>query len=300
MNCVGPISKQELADRVDQLASLSCVNAIVQPLMSYLQMPFEQQDLQRIVDLVAHDNSLTAQCLHMANSPLFGRSQPITSAKAAVIALGLQRMREIVLSCYVLRLMPEGLADPDPAVFWEHSLACALLARRLAKRLGFRDPEQAYLAGLLHDLGFVVNLHIVPNAFLEVIRQAGKQQRDILQAEQEILGFDHCETGRLLAEHWGLAAPVLLTISHHHHPSVDSGQAALISLVTLCDRVCRRDGLGFGYREDAAPLDIEAPIARLKSEWPLAATMNWTKLKCELGEYVSDIRKLISVLFRMH
>jgi len=300
MTCATALSERELVQRIDQLASLSCVNAIVQPLMSYLQLPFEQQDMQRIIDLVSHDSSLTAQCLHMANSPLFGRSQAITSAKGAVIAIGLQRMRDIVLSCYVLRLMPSGLTNPNPAVFWEHSLACALLARRLAKRIGVRDPEQAYLAGLLHDLGFVVNLHVAPQAFLEVLRRAGNQQGDILQVERDILGFDHCDTGALLAERWELARPVLQTISLHHRPTTGSEHQGLVTLITFCDRICRHYRLGYGYAEQSSPqTDNVDIIDSLKAEWPLARTVDWPKLQTELVDYVADVRKLISVLFRL-
>jgi HD-like signal output (HDOD) protein len=67
-------------------------------------------------------------------------------------------MREIAMSCCVLKLLPESADNVNPVVLWEHSLACAFVCRRIAKRIGMDDPEQAYIAGLLHDIGFIVNL----------------------------------------------------------------------------------------------------------------------------------------------
>lgn len=118
--------REELIQKIDQVVSIPSTEAILQPLVSYLQQPLENLDLQRVVDLISHDNSLAAQCLHMANSPLFGRWQTITTTRGAVIALGLQRMRDIAVACSVLKLLPGGWDEKNPVVFWEHSLACAL------------------------------------------------------------------------------------------------------------------------------------------------------------------------------
>jgi HD-like signal output (HDOD) protein len=294
------ISTEELQKRVNEMASIPCVSAIIQPLISYLGMPFESQDMQRIVDLVSHDNSLTAQCLHMANSPLYGRCQPITTARAAVIALGLQRMREIVLSCSMLKMMPAGTAG-DATVFWEHSLACAFVARRLAKRIGVRDPEQVYMAGLLHDLGFVVNLRIEATAFAEAVRIARSRRCDITIVEEELLGFTHCQSGSLLAEQWKLGAPIQQTIRHHHAKAPgESDHSSLVALITFSDRVCRRHGVGYGYEEDLAVLSDSHDLVRaFVQTWPSAANVNWAQVCADMEEYLKDVRKLVSVLFRL-
>src|SRR3954454_1423796 len=142
MNATVQARREAFLTQIEELDAIPSVEAIVVPLISYLQQPLEQVDTQRVIDLISHDNSLSAQCLHMANSPLYGRWQAITTTRGAVIALGLQRMRDIALSCCVLKLMPGGWDDKNPVVFWEHSLACALVARRIAKRVGMKDPEQ--------------------------------------------------------------------------------------------------------------------------------------------------------------
>ena len=297
---IGP-SFETLSAQIEQLASMPTVESILQPLLSYLQQPFEQQDMQRIVDLISHDNSLAAQCLHMANSPLFGRWQSITTPRAAVAALGLQRMRDIVLSCVVLKLIPDDNSGCNPVVFWEHSLACAMLARRMAKRLGVRDPEEAYLAGLMHDLGLIVNLRMMRNDFHGALQRAQEERMSLFDVEESMWGFSHCDTGNLLASKWGLTSVVIDVIKHHHHNSQLSEYQPMIALIRLCDEVCRGNGLGYGFSEKLPDLCMHADLLNLmKDAWPAARHVQWPQFAVEMNNYLNDVRKLIAVLFRFN
>src|SRR5437588_3138703 len=96
---------------------------------------------------------------------IFGRWQKIESLRGAVIGLGFQRVSDIAMSCGVLNLVPGTNGAMDPVVFWEHSLGCALVSRHFARQIGFSDPGKAYLAGLLHDIGIIVNLWVLPQEF---------------------------------------------------------------------------------------------------------------------------------------
>jgi len=295
----GSSRREEMIARIDQLASIPSVEAILQPLVSYLQQPMESMDLQRVVDLISHDNSLAAQCLHMANSPLFGRWQTITTTRGAVIALGLQRMRDIALSCCVLKLMPSGWDDKNPVVFWEHSLACALVARRIAKRVGMKDPEQAYLAGLLHDLGFVVNMQVAPNELMQAINLARTTGCEVEDAEEKFLGLSHCYSGRRLADKWKLAPCIVDAIRFHHRFSQLSDYLPVVALVNLSDRLCRIHGMGFGYGESIkVNWEKDEAIEIVCQAWPVARSVNWQRLSGELDEYLKDVQKLVSVLYR--
>jgi putative nucleotidyltransferase with HDIG domain len=292
--------REQFAAEIDRMTSMPGVEAILLPLLSYLQRPFEQQDMQRIVDLISHDNSLAAQSLHMANSPLFGRWQAITSVRAAVVALGLQRMRDIAVSCCVLKLLPEQVGELNPVVFWEHSLGCALLARRLAKRIGVRDPEQVYLAGLLHDLGFMVELQVAAEEVRSLLRKAQSECCPLYDLEDRLWGCTHCDTGSMLARKWNLSPFIADVIKYHHRLSAMSDYRSSVALVSLCDLICRANDLGLGYREEIV-IDWKNNelLDALKEEWPLARTLDWPSVSAELINYVSDVRKLVSVLFRM-
>lgn len=294
------ISRQLLAERVEQISTMPSMGAILQPLLSYLQQPLDQQDMQRIVDLISHDNSLAAQCLHMANSPLYGRWQAITGLRAAVVALGLQRMRDIALTCCVLKLFPADENANNPVVFWEHSLACALLARKIAKRLGVADPEQVYLSGLLHDIGLIVNLGLFPNEFNQALLTARRRNASLYSVEEELWGCTHSDTGMMLATKWSLSPIVAEVIQYHHCVSQLSLHRPMVALVTLSDRICRANGLGYGYSEEVSiKLEDNELLDVIRAEWPVARNLNWPQLVTELKNYLNDVRKLVSALFRL-
>jgi len=290
--------REALLEQIDQLDDIPSVEAIVQPLIGYLQQPLENLDMQRVVDLISHDNSLAAQCLHMANSPLFGRWQSITTTRGAVIALGLQRMRDVAVSCCVLKLMPEA-SGKNPVVFWEHSLACALVCRRIAKRIGMKDPEQAYLAGLLHDIGFVVNLRVFPEEFYRSINIASERRSTLHEVEEECLNLSHCDTGKVIARKWNLASEIAEVISNHHRFSALADYPALTALVSVADRLCRLHGLGYGYEENLSmEWERDEAIEIIRNAWPIAKTVNWTRFSIELDSYLKDVKNLVSVLYR--
>jgi len=290
--------REVLLAQIDQLESIPSVEAIIQPLIGYLQQPLEKMDMQRVIDLISHDSSLAAQCLHMANSPLFGRWQSITTTRGAVIALGLQRMRDIAVSCCVLKLLPEA-AGSNPVIFWEHSLACALVCRRMAKRIGVKDPEQAYLAGLLHDIGFVVNLWIYPDEFYRLVETASRRSCSVYEVEEECLQLSHCETGKVLARKWDLAPEVAEVISNHHRFSALADYPALTALVNVADRLCRMHGLGYGHEENIGmPWERDEAVEIIRHAWPIARNVNWNGFSSELKSYLKEVKNLVSVLYR--
>lgn len=255
--------------------------------------------MQRVVDLISHDNTLTAQCLHMANSPLFGHWQQIRTPRAAVAALGLQRMRDIALSCCMMRLVPEERDQQNVIGLWEHSLACALLSRKLARRLGVRDPEEVYIAALLHDLGLMVNLRLAPDEFREILRTAQAESHPLEKLEQATWGCTHCDTGALLATRWELAPLVIDVVRHHHAESTASEFRAIGALTAICDQLCRANGLGYGYKEpEIRDLNTNPWVAIIKQDWPASSAVSWPKLIEELTAYLNEVRKLVSVLFR--
>ena len=96
---------------------------------------------------------------------IFGRGQKVESLKSAIVGLGIQRVSDIAMSCGVLNMMPGQTGGIDPVVFWEHSLGCALVCRNFARKISYLDPGKAYLAGLLHDIGVIVNLWVLPKEF---------------------------------------------------------------------------------------------------------------------------------------
>jgi HD-like signal output (HDOD) protein len=293
-----PASRQVLMERLEGLKQIPTIPAVLAPLLRYLQQPVEQLDVQKVTDMLAQDKSLAAQCLQMANSPLFGRWQKVESLRAAVVSLGFHHLSDIAMSCGVLNMLPREKTSIDPVVFWEHSLGCALVCRTLARKMNLHDPAKAYLAGLLHDLGIVVNLWVLPKEFGVAFELAKKEGIPLHEAELRTLGFTHSESGRRLAEKWGLAADLIDVVSHHHAPE-QAAQKSLVALVHIADLLCRMSGLNYGYVEEReVNLFQDVGFSLLAQESTGLAEFDWARLTFELDSYMDEVHSLVRAIYR--
>jgi HD-like signal output (HDOD) protein len=292
-------SQEVLLQRLDGLRQIPTIPAVLAPLLRYLQQPIEQLDVQKVTDLLAQDKSLAAQCLQMANSPLYGRWQKVESLRGAVVSLGFRNVSDIAMSCGVLNMFPGDKADVDPVVFWEHSLGCALVCRHLARRIKLGDPGKAYLAGLLHDLGIIVNLWVLPKEFRTAYEIAKFEGIPLREAEQRSMGFTHCDSGRLLAEHWGLAPDLIDVIAHHHSPEKSSDSKELVALVHIADLLCRMSGLNYGYLEQRqVNLFEDSGFALLALNSAALREFDWARLTFELDSYMDEVHSLVRAVYR--
>jgi len=292
-------TKANLLGRIGGLDRIPAIPAVLAPLLRHLRQPVEQLDVQEITDMIAQDKPLAAQCLQMANSPLFGRWQKVDSLRGAVVGLGFHRISDIAMSCGVLNLMPKQNAGIDPVVFWEHSLGCALVCRHFARKISYSDPGKAYLAGLLHDLGIIVNLRVLPREFCDAYELARARGIPLHEAEQAVLGFTHCDSGRLLADKWDLSPDLKEVVALHHnlHPSHD--HAGLVALVELSDLLCRMSGLNYGYVESRqVNLFEEKGFAVLSRQCQGLKDLDWARLTFEMESYMDAVHALVCAIYR--
>lgn len=292
-------TKATLLNRIEELHQIPTIPAVLAPLLRYLQQPVEQLDVQKVTAMIAQDKSLAAQCLQMANSPLFGRWQKIDSLRGAVIGLGFHRVGDIAMSCGVLNMMPKDCGGIDPVAFWEHSLGCALVCRHFARKISYPDPSKAYLAGLLHDLGIIVNLWVLPKEFGAAFEVARSEGIPLHEAEQKVLGFTHCETGGLLAKKWELSADLREVVSLHHNLKQSREHAGLVALVELSDLLCRLSGLNYGYTENRQVNLLEQTgFAVLSQQCAGLKDFDWARLTFELDSYMDEVHSLVRAIYR--
>jgi putative nucleotidyltransferase with HDIG domain len=286
-----------LRGRDKLLESIPSIPAILQSLLRELEQPSEYVDVQRVADLISRDESLTAQCLRVANSPLFSRGQLTNSVHNAISAIGIARIRVIALTCTLMQI-GKSATSLDPVVFWQHSLGTAILSRRLARSTGFGNPEQAYLAGLLHDIGYLVNFVLAPQQMRSILDQGSRERVFAGAIEHAALGFTHCQTGELLARKWHFSPEIIEVIRCHHNPAGATMNPALVAIVGLTDRLCRSLELGLGYAETPDPiLEWEADWQILSRFCPLANQMTWADFVKDSDIYFEEIRELVKTIF---
>jgi|SRR4029077_2370939 len=203
------------------------------------------------------------------------------------------------MSCGVLNMLPGHKTSPDPVVFWEHSLGCALVCRHLARNINLGDPGKAYLAGLLHDLGIIVNLWVLPQEFRAAFEIAKAEGIPLHEAEQRSMGFTHCDSGRLLAERWALAPDLIEVVTYHHAPEKSPQNAGLVALVHIADLLCRMSGLNYGYVEEReVNLFEDAGFAVLAQNSTGLRTFDWARLTFELDSYMDEVHSLVRAIYR--
>jgi putative nucleotidyltransferase with HDIG domain len=254
--------------------------------------------LDEVVRLVSYDNAIAAQCLRVASSPLFGLAKSPESIKGAVLSLGLRRVETILLTCCLGQAFPANKWALDPTVFWRHSLGCAMVCRKFSEKLAVADKEKAYTAGLLHDIGFIVNCVAFSKEFATALERAFQEQIPLYQVELASMGFTHCDTGRALAEKWHLADDIIQVIAHHHSPEQSGTAQPLVALVHLSDLLCRVRGLGYGYYERHRVDLIDNPAwAILLKEHRDLAGLDLARFTYELDEAVGEVQELVATIF---
>jgi putative nucleotidyltransferase with HDIG domain len=283
--------------RVQHIETMPSIPAVFLPLLKMLSHSAEDVKVDEVVRLISYDNTIAAQCLRVAGSPLFGLAQSPQSIKGAVISLGLRRVETILLTCCLGQAFPAKQWVLDPAVFWKHSLGCAMVCRKFSEKLA-ADGEKAYMAGLLHDIGFMVNCLVFPKEFTSAMERACQEEIPLDQAEQATMGFTHCETGQALAEKWKLADDVIEVIAHHH--AIEQSQKAqpLVAMVHLSDLLCRVRGLGYGYYERQKVDLISDPAwAILLKGYRDLEGVDLVRFTFELDEAVEEVHALVSTVF---
>lgn len=188
-----------------------------------LEMTAEQDiDIRRIADIVQVDQALAAKVLRTVNSSYYGLSRPCGTVRQAMVYLGLNTVKTLVLSFSLVETVDGRGADKNGFNFtdyWRRSIHTAVAARELARKTGAWDPEEAFLAGLMQDVGVIAMYRQFGSDYLQVIRRAGADHDLLPSYERTAWGFDHAQLGAAIAEHWKLPLPQVEAIRHHHDGS---------------------------------------------------------------------------------
>jgi len=232
----------DLQQAIRKIDALPSMPVIAQKLLT-LELNTDEGDamLLRLIEL---DPLITAKIIGLANSSLFGSSGQVDSIRDAALRLGLKRVKSVAIGIATMSALtkhPEGLIKAND--LWLHSIGFAFSLGAMAKVMPERlrpSEDQMFLAGLLHDIGFMVLAHLDTQAS-NALYSAFKAQPDrpLIDIEQELLGMTHCEIGAQLGLHWGLPQEIIATIRYHHTPDAagSSEGQPLVNMVNIAERI---------------------------------------------------------------
>lgn len=219
-----------------------------------------QPDPGRVRAVFESDPSLSVQLLRIANSPYVRPADPVWSIERALGLLGKDQLRTLILTCSLAQNSHRDDRLADPHTIWHYSAMTARLSLVGAKFTGYAEPELAFVAGLLHNVGKIPLMLLEgENATLPVPH--ADSEPGSLEWEMGRYGMDHCEIGRSLGVAWNLPPVLIDAVEFHHHPEHARKDRMLVGLVAAASEFCTLQNLG--YSRAQAHIDLQSASAYL-------------------------------------
>jgi putative nucleotidyltransferase with HDIG domain len=225
------MTEQDVRRYIRQLGDLSTTPVLLSKILSLVSD--DTKSIDELCDMVSYDQAMAQRVLKVANSVYFAHSGEITNIQQAVLFLGLDRIKSIAVGMTVMSIFPA------PGSFqienlWIHSYEVALLSSILSGRVSVTQPQECFLAGLLHDVGRII-LYNLDHALFHTIVTTDT----MLEQEADLYGCTHAQAGAWFAEEIGLPASVVTTIRYHHSPSSAPEDMNIASVVSRAEALAR-------------------------------------------------------------
>lgn len=196
-----------------------------------------QASIEKVAHIIELDPAMSSRILHLVNSAFYGVRQESSSIAHAVMILGFNAVKNAVVSVAILDTFTfkDRYENFDIADFWRHAVSVAVLNKQLAERSRLVTPEDAFIAGLLHDIGKIIMLKYFKEDFGKVWETMQKTKCSFADAEQEVASIDHVQIGAYLARKWQLPEPIIQAIAGHHYYMSSSESTGMIESLMLAD-----------------------------------------------------------------
>lgn len=281
---------------IERVGDLPAAPAVVAEVLQLTDNPMT--DMEAVRKVIERDPGVAARILRVSNSAYYGMKQYVGTLKLALVILGVREIRNIVLGVSIYESFAEAIAACPPLQrFWPHAFLVGGLSRRLAARMGLKMGGEAFVGGLLHDMGKLVLLRQLHDRYANVLERAGGAGEALCEVERRELGFTHADAGAALAHQWHFPRPLADSIRFHHcipDAGLDTAKdPALAALVRIANCVAHADA-GKTWEDDSdVPGDEEAWRALARVPEPVGADSRAAMLRGLLVELKdSDIPEL--------
>jgi len=206
-------------------------------------------DVRDVAAAIALDQALAARILKLANSAYYGFTHPASTLHEAVVRLGFRRTKTVLFTVTYSNTLNRRVSGYNLArgVLWQHSVAVAMVAQRLSQRVAYPAPDEAYIAGLLHDIGKLMIAQYYQLDWEQLLNLGESQKLMLFEVERYLYDIDHAQVGGALAHKWNLPAVLQEAIGFHHDPPAAPTAPQLAAIVHLADIICLRYGIGLTH-----------------------------------------------------
>ncbi len=229
----------KMVSRINDLPPLPTLVSKVLDMLSNPEIPFEE-----IEAIISRDQALVAKLIKVGNSALYGGLQKVGSLRQVLTRLGLKTTRNLVLAASTrsyflgnrqsLRIWGQFL--------WQHAVETGLAARRIAESMQYPDPEEAFVGGLIHDIGKLIMLILYSKPYIEILKMKKVNQVASKSAEMQVLGCDHEQIGKLLMDRWNMPESAKACARFHHRYQESEKHGDLVAIVAYADQLSRQYG----------------------------------------------------------
>lgn len=241
-----------LSPRIAETQFLPAAFELVPRLLALTADP--EANSEQIAEVIRLDPGLTADVLRVCNSARYAGNYRVETLQEAVMRLGLREVYRVVTGVITSPIISGSAhpAQPPSVDLWNHSLAAACAGQILAQEKG-GDPEVIFTAGLLHDIGKVLLIHLEPDAYSTVLHEAGAGGQQLLDEEKKSLGINHADAGAILLKRWNFSPGIVAAVQFHHRPNAAGEHTRIAALARMSD------SLAYAIGQPPAPDQTNSP-----------------------------------------
>ncbi len=245
---------KELEHAILTAGDLPTIPIVATKVMQLIEL--DNTSVEDIAKVVSTDPAVAARVLKIANSAFYGCQRQIQTISGAIVVLGFNTLRSLVVAASVKEVYrPFGLTEK---MLWEHSFGAALASRIIATKTRLANPEESFLAGLLHDIGKIIMNNLDRDKFQIIMQRCYNEGILFEEAETTVYPFTHAEVGAHVVKKWNFPEGLTKAILHHHTLELGADEdiylTHLTAVVSLADQFCHR--LGIGTRAPLEELDL--------------------------------------------
>ncbi len=207
-----------------------------------------KSDAKDLEDVIKLDPPLVARVLKVANSAYYASREKISDINQAIVRIGFEMMKYIALGQKVRNIFDKGelINGYSRVGLWKQSITVGLLCRLIFEKQSIEGEENIYTAGLLHNIGIIAIDQLLPDEFGIILEKTKNENKNLVQVENDVLGYNHAELGMTITQQWDFPADLISVVGYHHYPAdVDEKYLTQTSILYAADYICHEHCFGY-------------------------------------------------------